>query len=98
MVKIVEGEEYLSAGEAAQVLGISLPRFYTNARKYLRVYRFDAKKVKWYNKKQVLAMKVKAMGNVEAIASETAAAIVHHITGKPADQNAIAQAIATIKA
>jgi F-type H+-transporting ATPase subunit b len=47
---------------------------------------------------QVLAMKTRAMGNVAAIASETAAAIVHHITGKPADQNAIAQAIATIKA
>jgi UTRA domain len=58
MVKIVEGEEYLSAGEAAQVLGISIARFYTNARKYLRVYRFDAKKVKWYNKNQVLAMKL----------------------------------------
>jgi F-type H+-transporting ATPase subunit b len=50
------------------------------------------------SEKQVQAMKAKAMGNVEAIASETAAAIVQHITGKPADQKAIAQAIATIKA
>jgi F-type H+-transporting ATPase subunit b len=50
------------------------------------------------SEEQVQAMKAKAMGNVEAIASETAAAIVQHITGKPADQKAIAQAIATIKA
>ncbi len=47
---------------------------------------------------QVLAMKAKAMDNVEAIAKETAAAIVQHITGKPADQDAIAKAVATIKA
>jgi F-type H+-transporting ATPase subunit b len=47
---------------------------------------------------QILEMKAKAMGNVEAIASEAAAAIVQHITGKPADQMAIARAIATSKA
>jgi F-type H+-transporting ATPase subunit b len=47
---------------------------------------------------QVLAMKAKAMGNVGAIAGETAEAIVQHITGKPADQSAIAAAIATQKA
>ena len=47
---------------------------------------------------QILAMKAAAMGNVEAIASEAAAAIVQHITGKPADQMAIARAIATSKA
>ena len=47
---------------------------------------------------QVLAMKAKAMGNVEAIASEAAAAIVLRITGKPAGQDAIATAMATIKA
>src|ERR1700720_1498287 len=47
---------------------------------------------------QILEMKAKAMGNVEAIASEAAAAIVQHITGKPADQEAIARAIATRKA
>ena len=47
---------------------------------------------------QVQAMKTKAMGNVEEIARQTAAAIVQHITGKPADQNAIASAIASIKA
>ncbi len=50
---------------------------------------------------QILAMKAKAMGNVEAIASEAAAAIVLRITGKPAGQEAqeaIARAIATIKA
>jgi F-type H+-transporting ATPase subunit b len=42
---------------------------------------------------QILEMKAKAMGNVEAIASEAAAAIIQHITGKPADQEAIAKAI-----
>ncbi|MGH6829797.1 MAG: F0F1 ATP synthase subunit B' [Methylocella sp.] len=47
---------------------------------------------------QILEMKAKAMGNVEAIAGEAAAAIVQHITGKPADQEAIARAIATSKA
>jgi F-type H+-transporting ATPase subunit b len=47
---------------------------------------------------QILEMKAKAMGNVEAIASEAAAAIVQHITGKPADQEAIARAIASSKA
>jgi len=57
MNKIVGTEEYLSAAEAAKILGVSIARFYTNARKSLRVYRFDAKKVKWYNKNQVLAMK-----------------------------------------
>ncbi len=57
MNKIVGTEEYLSAADAAEILGVSIARFYTNARKSLRVYRFDAKKVKWYNKNQVLAMK-----------------------------------------
>ncbi|MGH6856545.1 MAG: F0F1 ATP synthase subunit B' [Methylocella sp.] len=47
---------------------------------------------------QILEMKAAAMGNVEAIANEAAAAIVQHITGKPADQEAIARAIATIEA
>ena len=47
---------------------------------------------------QIVAMKAAAMGNVEAIASEAAAAIVSHITGKPADPTAIARAIATSKA
>ena len=47
------------------------------------------------SEEQVLAMKAKAMGHVESIASETAAAIVQHITGKPADQTAIAKAITT---
>ena len=47
---------------------------------------------------QILEMKAKAMGNVEAIGAEAAAAIVQHITGKPADPMAIARAIATSKA
>jgi F-type H+-transporting ATPase subunit b len=42
-------------------------------------------------------MKAKAMGSVEAIASEAAAAIVQHVTGKPADPAAIARAIAMSK-
>src|ERR1700732_4582471 len=42
---------------------------------------------------QILAMKAKAMGNVETIAGEAAAAIVRRITGKPVDQEAIARAI-----
>jgi F-type H+-transporting ATPase subunit b len=41
---------------------------------------------------QIEAMKTKAMGNVDQIARETAAAIVEHITGKPADPAAIAAA------
>jgi F-type H+-transporting ATPase subunit b len=47
---------------------------------------------------QILAMKAAAMGNVAAIASEAAAAIVHKITGKPASQEALARAIASSKA
>jgi len=47
---------------------------------------------------QILEMKAEAMGNVEAIASEAAAAIVQHMTGNLADPRAIARAIATIKA
>jgi F-type H+-transporting ATPase subunit b len=47
---------------------------------------------------QILEMKAAAMGNVEAIAGEAAAAIVQHITGKPANQEAIARAIVTSKA
>jgi F-type H+-transporting ATPase subunit b len=47
---------------------------------------------------QILEMKAEAMGSVEAIASEAAAAIVQHITGKSADPTAIARAIATSKA
>ncbi len=46
---------------------------------------------------QIVAMKATAMGNVEAIASEAAAAIVQHITGKPADEEAVARAIAASK-
>jgi F-type H+-transporting ATPase subunit b len=47
---------------------------------------------------QILEIKAKAMGNVEAIAGEAAAAIVQRVTGKPADPTAIARAIATTKA
>jgi len=43
---------------------------------------------------QIEATKAKAMGNVEQIAKETASAIVEHLTGKPADPESIAAAIA----
>jgi F-type H+-transporting ATPase subunit b len=41
---------------------------------------------------QIEEMKAKAMRNVDQIAHETAASIVEHITGKPADPAAIAAA------
>lgn len=47
---------------------------------------------------QIVQMKTKALSNVEAIAGEAAAAIVQRLTGKPADQAAIARAIAALKA
>ena len=43
---------------------------------------------------QIEATKAKAMSNVGQIAQDAAAAIVEHITGKPADAKAIAAAIA----
>jgi len=47
---------------------------------------------------QITEMKSRAMSNVEAIAGEAATAIVQRITGKPADQDAIARAIAGLRA
>jgi F-type H+-transporting ATPase subunit b len=41
---------------------------------------------------QISDMKAKAMSNVGAIAREAAAQIVQHLTGRPADVNAIARA------
>ena len=41
---------------------------------------------------QIRDMKAKAMSNVSAIAREAAAQIVQHLTGRPADVNAIARA------
>jgi F-type H+-transporting ATPase subunit b len=41
---------------------------------------------------QISDMKTKAMSNVGAIAREAAAQIVQHLTGRPADVNAIARA------
>jgi F-type H+-transporting ATPase subunit b len=46
---------------------------------------------------QIETTKAKAMANVEEIARDAAAAIVEHITGKPADAKAIASAIAKAK-
>ncbi len=47
---------------------------------------------------QIVEMKARAMSNVEAIAGEAAAAIVQRLTGKAADQAAIARAIAALNA
>jgi F-type H+-transporting ATPase subunit b len=41
---------------------------------------------------QISDMKAKAMSNVSAIAREAAAQIIQHLTGRPADVNAIARA------
>lgn len=43
---------------------------------------------------QIEATKAKAMSNVGQIAQDAAAAIIEHITGKPADAKAVAAAIA----
>jgi len=47
---------------------------------------------------QIVEMKAKAMSNVETIANEAAAAIVSRLTGRPADQAAVARAVAAFKA
>lgn len=47
---------------------------------------------------QIAEMKAGAMANVGQIATETASAIVQHITGKAADTTAVAKAIAEAKA
>jgi F-type H+-transporting ATPase subunit b len=44
---------------------------------------------------QIAETKEKAMSNVQSIAEEAAAAIVQHLTGKPADAAAISAALAT---
>ncbi len=45
---------------------------------------------------QIADTKAKAMSNVEAVAKDTAAAIVEHLTGKPADPQKIAQALTSL--
>lgn len=47
---------------------------------------------------QIHDMKARAMGGIDAIAKDTAAAIVQRITGKPADESAVANAVAAAKA
>jgi len=47
---------------------------------------------------QIAETKAKAMSNVETIAQEAAAAIIQHLTGKPADAAAVAAAFAITKA
>lgn len=47
---------------------------------------------------QIRDFKAKAMSNVAPIATETAAAIIERITGRPADKKTIATAVAAIKA
>lgn len=49
------------------------------------------------SEKQIEAVQAKAMANVEQIAKDTAAAIVTHLTGKPADAKKIAAALANLK-
>lgn len=46
---------------------------------------------------QIAERKASAMASVSQIATEAAAAIVQHITGKPADEAAVASAIAAAK-
>ena len=47
--------------------------------------------------KQIEETKTKAMANVGQIAQEATVAILEHITGKPADPAAVADAIAKLK-
>jgi F-type H+-transporting ATPase subunit b len=47
--------------------------------------------------KQIVATKASAMANVESIAKDAAAAIVERLTGRPADPNAVAEAVAKAK-
>jgi F-type H+-transporting ATPase subunit b len=47
---------------------------------------------------KISAMKSTAMANVDTIAKDAAAAIVSHLTGKPADEKAVAAAITSTKA
>jgi F-type H+-transporting ATPase subunit b len=47
---------------------------------------------------QIAATKTAAMANVDAIATETAQAVLQHLTGKPADAAAVSAAIAALKA
>ncbi len=46
---------------------------------------------------KITAMKADAMANVDGIAKDAAAAIVAHLTGKPADEKAVAAAVASTK-
>lgn len=48
--------------------------------------------------KKIAETKTAAMANVDAIAAEVAQAILHHVTGKPADTQAVAAAVAATKA
>ena len=50
------------------------------------------------DEKKIAEMRAGAMANVDAVARDTAAAIVEHITGKPADPQKIAAALANAKA
>lgn len=47
--------------------------------------------------KQIGEMRVRAMANVDQIATDAAGAIVHQLTGKQADPQAVASAIASAK-
>lgn len=58
MPKTVEGEEYLSTQEVRDTFDkASKKRFYDNIKPYLRVYHFDGRRLPWYSKNEVLALK-----------------------------------------
>jgi F-type H+-transporting ATPase subunit b len=46
---------------------------------------------------QIAKTKSAAMSNVDAIATETAQAVLQHLTGKPADKAAVSAAVAALK-
>ena len=45
---------------------------------------------------QIAESKTKAMANVETVAKDAAAAIIEHLTGKAADPQKIADALASV--
>src|SRR5438309_4598559 len=57
MPKVVENEEYLNTQEVLDLFEASKKRFYNNIKPYLRMYHFDAKKIPWYRKQDVMDLK-----------------------------------------
>lgn len=67
MPKIVENEEYLNTEESMAELGATRQRFYTNAKPLLKAYHFDARKMSWYRKREVLALKTGNLMRADSI-------------------------------